>query len=159
MSKKTESNPWIFIFAVIFVISAWCGSYWFIEKNYNDYSVKGQVGDMFGAINSLFSGLAFAGLIYTIYLQRVQLELQRKELEDTRDELKKTADAQLESTTIQGLNTLILAYSSILDPKSGVKMYFTKAFAEGEEEKFLEKYQKAVRTLEILIESKKSENK
>ncbi|MCW7460139.1 hypothetical protein ND856_18740 [Leptospira bandrabouensis] len=159
MKEKSDSKLWILILAVIFVIIAWYGSYWVIEKNYNEYPVKGQIGDMFGAINSLFSGLAFAGLIYTIYLQRVQLELQRKELVDTRDELRKTAEAQLESTTLQGLNTLILAYSSILDPKSGVKMYFTKTFAEGEEEKYLEKYEKAVRTLEILIESKKSEKK
>lgn len=154
MSKKSDSKLWILILAVVFVIIAWYGSYWIIEKNYNEYSVKGQVGDMFGAINSLFSGLAFAGLIYTIYLQRVQLELQRKELEETRDELRKTANAQSESTTIQGLNTLILAYSSILDPKSGVKMYFTKSLADGEEEKYLDRYEKAVRTLEILIASK-----
>jgi len=38
-------------------------------------------GDMFGAVNTLFSGLAFAGLIYAILLQRSELELQRKELE------------------------------------------------------------------------------
>lgn len=48
----------------------------------------GTFGDSFGAVNALFSGLAFAGIIFTIYLQRNELSLQRKELELTREELK-----------------------------------------------------------------------
>lgn len=35
---------------------------------------------MFGAINALFTGLAFAGVIVVILMQREQLNLQRKEL-------------------------------------------------------------------------------
>ena len=34
---------------------------------------RGLFGDMFGAMNALFGGLAFAGIIYTILLQRVEL--------------------------------------------------------------------------------------
>lgn len=48
---------------------------------------RGTFGDMFGAVNALFSGLAFASLIYTISLQRRELELQRQELSLTRAEL------------------------------------------------------------------------
>jgi len=48
---------------------------------------RGTFGDMFGAINALFSGLAFATLIYTMYLQRQELQLQREELKLTRQEL------------------------------------------------------------------------
>lgn len=48
---------------------------------------RGTFGDMFGAINALFSGLAFATLIYTIHLQRYELGLQRIELVRTREEL------------------------------------------------------------------------
>ena len=48
---------------------------------------RGTFGDMFGAINALFSGLAFATLIYTIHLQRYELGLQRVELIRTREEL------------------------------------------------------------------------
>jgi hypothetical protein len=49
---------------------------------------------MFGAVNSLFSALAFAGVIYTILLQREELALQRLELEQTRQELARAATAQ-----------------------------------------------------------------
>ena len=45
-----------------------------------DWQTRGQVGDSFGALNALFSGLAFAGLIATILLQSKELALQRKEL-------------------------------------------------------------------------------
>lgn len=45
---------------------------------------------MFGAINALFSGLAFGGIVYTILLQREELSAQRQELELTRQELKLT---------------------------------------------------------------------
>ena len=43
-------------------------------------------GDSFGVLTSLFSGLAFAGLIWAIFLQKQELRLQRKELELTRKE-------------------------------------------------------------------------
>lgn len=48
----------------------------------------GTFGDMFGAVNALFSGLAFGTLIYTIFLQRHELSLQREELGLTRNEIK-----------------------------------------------------------------------
>ena len=35
-----------------------------------DSEKQGQFGDQFGAVNALFSGLAFAGLIFTIILQK-----------------------------------------------------------------------------------------
>lgn len=61
---------------------------------------RGTFGDMFGAVNALFSGLAFAGVIHAINLQRKELQLQRKELNETRVELKRSADAQQESTDL-----------------------------------------------------------
>ena len=47
----------------------------------------GLFGDRYGAINALFSGLAFAGVIVAILMQRRELELQRNELNATREEL------------------------------------------------------------------------
>ena len=52
-----------------------------------DKEDRGSFGDMFGGVNALFSGLAFAGVIYAIYPQRSELELQREELGLTRKEL------------------------------------------------------------------------
>lgn len=58
---------------------------------------RSYFGDLFGGINTFFSGLAFAGVIYTIFLQKEELRLQRKELELTRNELKRSAEAQEKS--------------------------------------------------------------
>lgn len=61
-------------------------------------NTRGTFGDQFGAVNALFSGLAFAGLIYTIVLQRRDLELQRHDLKLQRDELALTRQEMEEQT-------------------------------------------------------------
>ncbi len=48
---------------------------------------RGQFGDKFGAVNALFSGLAFAGLIITLVMQNYELKLQRKEITDQAREM------------------------------------------------------------------------
>lgn len=57
----------------------------------------GEFGDLFGSINGLFSGLAFAGIVFTILLQRQELSLQRRELALTRTEISRSAKAQEQS--------------------------------------------------------------
>lgn len=47
----------------------------------------GAFGDMFGAVNALFSGLALAFVIYAVFLQLEELEVQREELKNSRKEL------------------------------------------------------------------------
>lgn len=77
------------------VIAIWLVPFYLFFNNPNRDKIT--IGDQYGAVNSLFSGLAFAGLIYTIILQKNELTLQRKELELTRDELrgqKETLQAQ-----------------------------------------------------------------
>lgn len=51
---------------------------------------KGTFGDAFGALNTLFSGLAFAILIATIRLQKTELQLQREEMELQRYEMRQS---------------------------------------------------------------------
>jgi hypothetical protein len=43
-----------------------------------DLPARGQAGDLFGSVNALFSGLAFAGVIIAILLQREELRLQKE---------------------------------------------------------------------------------
>lgn len=69
---------------------------------------RGQFGDMFGAVNSIFSGLAFLGIIYSLLLQREDLGLQREELQKTREEFaqqnKTMALQRFENTFFQLIN-------------------------------------------------------
>ncbi len=87
-NKETKSRLWIWIVvAIVGVLALWCLSWWLISE-YIDPKNQGTFGDMFGAVNALFSGLAFAGLIITLLYQREELKLQREELQETRKELK-----------------------------------------------------------------------
>lgn len=67
----------------------------------------GVFGDSFGVLTSLFSGLAFAGIVFTILLQKEDLGIQRNELRLTRMELEKQVNAikhqNFESTFFQML--------------------------------------------------------
>ena len=93
-SKKIRLFPWLIFLGIIAVyIGYWyaiCISGWFPGLN------KGQFGDMFGAVNALFAGLAFAGVIWAIILQKEELGLQRKELTETRAEIHEQSE-QLKS--------------------------------------------------------------
>lgn len=68
-----------------------------IYVQFDNWNNRADFGEMFGIVNTLFSGWAFAGVIYAIFLQRRELELQRNELEMTRGELRRTAEAQEKS--------------------------------------------------------------
>jgi hypothetical protein len=73
-----------------YIIILWTASWYFIVNNdrLNTWEERAFFGDMFGAISSLFSGLAFAGLIVSIILQTRQISLQNIELERTQTELR-----------------------------------------------------------------------
>jgi len=110
--KKTSINlATLIIIVVLFWVLCWVIFGW----RFNDYS---GTGDVFSAINSLFSALAFAVIIYTISLQKKELALQRKELADTRREFElqnQTLRKQRFENTFFNLLTL---HHSIVDKVS-----------------------------------------
>lgn len=69
---------------------------------------RGLFGDMFGAINALFSGLAFAGVLYAILLQRTDLKLQRHEFELSRAEMA----AQREQLVLQNATLRLQSFEN-----------------------------------------------
>lgn len=90
-SKEVSSTKiaLISIAVVIVIVFIW-RLYWaWIEAQCMNLEARGQFGDMFGGITSLFTGLAFAGVIVTIWLQSHELKLQRRELIETKAEFKK----------------------------------------------------------------------
>jgi len=93
--------------------------FWF---NNLDMAARGQFGDLFGAVNALFTGLAFAALIYTVILQRNELGLQREELRLSREELRRSVEAQrgseqalAEQVELSVITTLVDNYTRQLD--------------------------------------------
>lgn len=103
------------------IIACWIGWWAYATLVICSMTERGQLGDLFGGINALFSGLALAGVVtavilqskelrlqreamanqlhemelsrHEITLQREQLELQKEELKLSREELGRTATA------------------------------------------------------------------
>lgn len=87
--KRTMKTKNIFLLAFATILVIWT-AYPFLISNAivkpllpnNNWAKLGTIGDSFGALNTLFSGLALAGLAVTISLQASELrKLQRKESE------------------------------------------------------------------------------
>lgn len=57
-----------------------------------DDEILGLFGDSFGALNTLFSGCAFAGVAITLFIQQEQIKLYREELKDSEINQQKQLD-------------------------------------------------------------------
>lgn len=93
---KLNSKDWAtWLGASLVVLCIWLVSWYLIDNNIKSTTpdqtievARGVFGDKFGAVNALFSGLAFAGIIFTIFLQRRELALQRLDIEEQNDTLR-----------------------------------------------------------------------
>jgi hypothetical protein len=65
---------------------------------YPDLTERGQFGDMFGALSSLFTACGFGALLLTIWQQNTETIKRDKEAEDERKLLIKNADAMTKSS-------------------------------------------------------------
>jgi len=101
-----------FLLLVAIVIALWIGFFASVVlyPGFSGWEQRGQFGDTFGAINSLFSGLALAGLVYTVFLQQKQLKLQQEELRITNQELARNADAQESFASSSAGGQILLAH-------------------------------------------------
>lgn len=85
-TNGVESTPdrvtWsLFLKAAVLVTVIWAASALLLALTVNDFSKSGTFGDSFGVLNTLFSGLAFAGIIVTVKMQNDEMREQRKELQ------------------------------------------------------------------------------
>ncbi|MDT3426086.1 hypothetical protein J2Z22_001606 [Paenibacillus forsythiae] len=104
MVKEQTKETWSLSKIIWFVVILWVllGTVaYFLSDNWVN---RGTFGDMFGSINALVSALAFAGLLYTIHLQREDLSIQRKSFDNQLKELQHQVEntkKQLEITKYQ----------------------------------------------------------
>lgn len=69
-------------------VSLWVAAPWFIPM-FNKKLGSAPDSSIYDALNALFSGMAFAGVIFAIMLQRKELAMQNQELLLTREESEK----------------------------------------------------------------------
>ena len=74
----------------VIIVLAWYGWWRYTYGQVPNMEARGQLGDLFGGINALFSGLALAGVVTAVVLQSHELQLQRVAMEKHREELELT---------------------------------------------------------------------
>ncbi|MEZ4776004.1 MAG: hypothetical protein R3D00_22695 [Bacteroidia bacterium] len=106
LQKSEATTKWTSVVLFIGVVIIWLVSWQLLMGNESleSWNDRAAFGDMFGAVNALFSGLALGGIVVAIFMQRIEiryqrieLEYQRLELMQTRIELKRSAEAQEKS--------------------------------------------------------------
>ena len=136
--EKWFLRGWIlFLLVMIIVIIIWLLSWFFVYHCLPEWSERGAFGDMFGGVNALFSGLAFAGILIALRMQKRELALQREELKLQRMEMEgqkkqleiqnKTSEKQrFENTFFQLLdvhNKIIIALEHPMGNSRGRKSF------------------------------------
>lgn len=102
----------------------------------NTWQILASMGEMFGGLNCVVSGLAFAALIYSLAQQRRELRYQRHSMAESRREMNLSIQAQVESAkalsiqidhmrltaTIDGLGALLRSFDAqIASSRTAIK--------------------------------------
>jgi hypothetical protein len=95
--------------AALIIIGLWLVTPFILFKVFPAPSDRGTFGDLYGSINSLFSGLALLGVIAAIFLQHKELSLSTIELRKSAQSLKQQVELAAMTARIQALPTLIQA--------------------------------------------------
>jgi hypothetical protein len=117
---KRRNLSWVWyavpVFVCILVVTVWVG-YWFKGQSIVpgvNVGEKGQFGDMFGALNTFFSALAFAAIFFTVVIQIKQLRDQQEELRRTERLQRKSAEALQKQAESNELSTKLSALDSLI---------------------------------------------
>lgn len=96
------------LFAAAFVVIAWTATPFVVARFVStDGQTAGQFGDMFGATNALFSGLALIGVVAAILLQQQELKQSTTELRNSARALTKQVELAADTARMQSLPILI----------------------------------------------------
>lgn len=112
--NKQNNKPDLFLVILVIMFFAIPISWILFGMNVNQSIAtksiieRGQYGDAFGSLNTLFAGLALWAFLYTLYLQRI-------ELIETREVLRKSSDAQEAQTKMNALLALIDFHDEKID--------------------------------------------
>lgn len=153
--REINLKTWMLLMALGAII-ALIIIYLIAVKGFGVPDGPGTFGDTFGAANALFSGLALAGVIIAILMQKQELELQRQELAQTREELKRSAEAQERSAAILDKQVITAIMAQQLSALSALVSYYEeelkRKIGTGKQSKIEEKLHKFVGMLEEKID-------
>ena len=99
--------------------------------------IFGQIGDSFGILNSLFSALAFSGVLYSIWQQNETIKKQEIEIEQNRiNSVQQNSILNLQLiestffTNLNGIGSIVESLNVNVYNNIQYKTYFEKIYAE-----------------------------
>jgi hypothetical protein len=72
----------VFVCSLLLVCVGWFFNFWMLVGE--DETVRGTFGDMFGAANAAFSGLALVFIVYAVFVQREEVKIAKEDLRNTK---------------------------------------------------------------------------
>jgi hypothetical protein len=111
MDRRNRTDKKIVVVSLIVffaIIGFWLKTPYIIRKFEPTFDDRGITGDMFGVVNSLFSGLALAGLFYTIILQKQELKEARESFEEEISLMRLSVDREKHVNHMKNEPVLIL---------------------------------------------------
>lgn len=112
---NTRSTPLTRLVVLFFLaLGLWLASVYLSSTLSSEWSTRGMIGDSFGAVNALFSGLGLAGIVYAILLQRDDLASQRLEISLARQGQSEAMEISREQASSLKLSVELSATSALL---------------------------------------------
>ncbi len=122
-SSKNEHSSWLdqtwFAFVMLAIIAAVVVALWLkvpqhLGEGLTEPTDKGTFGDSFGSVNALFTGLAFAGLVFSILLQQRQIRLQRADFLSQLQEMKDSRSTVIEQNKLMTAQNVLMTAQTAL---------------------------------------------
>lgn len=93
-AQLVKERRWLFAICITGLLIFWLPMFFVYPRYTNEVSMN-ELGDSFGVVNSLFSGLALVFVVVSIYVQGKSLDLQNDEVAAQRDDLALSVQNQM----------------------------------------------------------------
>ena len=100
---------------LVAIVALWGAALFYFSNIFPINTEPNKLGDSINIVTALFSGLALAGVIITLFLQMQELSLQREELHKSVKAQEESARALSSQLSAQHLATKISAKSALLN--------------------------------------------
>lgn len=140
---KTKAT--IIISLIIFSFAIYAGLILYLTWPISSFTLEkaAQLGDSFGILTSIFSGLAFAGMYIAVTIQHEELMNQRKLAIQNRRDSRESIKSQQINLHIKALNLLLNEYNDKIKEQEKIAINkYQNANTQISKERYIENYTK-----------------
>ena len=120
--KITSPPKWVWMPAVLLIGIGVAYPWVMLRHSSHNVMTMGQFGDMFGAMNSLISILGFAGVLWSLHIQREQLKASIQDMKENTEASNKLADAaNAQADALLKQNEIMLKHIEVAKKQSDIE--------------------------------------